>query len=145
MSELILKARDNGQLSGMAGEFLTAGKLFKRRYQVSVTMGNAKSIDLFVHNPETDKTFNVQVKTVRAKNCFPCRRETIKANLIYVFVILHGPAEQEEFFILPGKTILADISKFFGSSYRREKPSSMPGINYGPLKDFKDNWSIFDR
>ncbi len=70
MAGIIKKIRMDSQISGMAGEFLVAGKLFKRGFQVSVTMGNAKAIDLFVYNPKTTRTFNVQVKTLRYKNCF---------------------------------------------------------------------------
>jgi len=139
------KIRTDGQLSGMAGEFLVAGKLLKRNLLVSVTMGNAKAIDLFAHNPKTDKTFTVQVKALRAKNCFPIRREQIKADHVYVFVILNRDEQNEEYFIVPGKAIIDDINRFFGSSYTKEKPSTFPAINYGPLKEFKNNWSLFDR
>ena len=54
----------------MAGEFLTAGKLFKLGLQAAVTLGNAKSIDILAFNPKNEKNYNVQVKTNRAKNCF---------------------------------------------------------------------------
>lgn len=137
-----IKKRADSQISGMAGEFLVAGKLFKYGLQVSVTMGNAKSIDLFVHNPKTNQSFNVQVKTSRFKNCFPIREERINENDIYVFVILNQLDQNEDFFIVQGKVLLNDVNHFFGSSYTKEK--SMPAINYGPLKDFKDNWAIFD-
>jgi hypothetical protein len=56
MTDKAKRPRVDGQITGMAGEFLVAGKLFKRRMQVSVTMGNAKAIDLFVHNPRNDQT-----------------------------------------------------------------------------------------
>lgn len=138
------RKRADSQLSCMAGEFLVAGKLFKRGLQVSVTMGNAKSIDLFVHNIRTDHTFNVQVKTLRSKNCFPMRKKNIRENDIYVFVILNKFDQGEEFFILPGKTIQKDINGFFGTSYTRETPSTFPAINYGPLTEFKNNWTVFD-
>jgi len=136
--------RVENQMTGMAGEFLNAGKLFKLRLQVSITLGNAKVIDLFVFNPRTDQTFVVQVKTVRLKNCFLIRREELKPNHIYVFVILNGPEQQEEFFVVPGHMILDSIDHFFGSSYRRAVPSSMPAINYGPLKEFRDKWEVFE-
>lgn len=139
------RARVDGQLTGMAGEFLVAGKLFKRRMQVSVTMGNAKAIDLFAHNPRTDRTFNVQVKTLRQKNCFPMRRENVKASHIYVFVILNGDDQNEQFFIVPGRIILKDINHFFGTSYTKEKPSTFPAVNYGPLKEFEENWEVFGK
>lgn len=144
MTDSKKKMRADSQITGMAGEFLVAGKLFKRGLQVSVTMGNAKSIDLFVHNSITGHTFNVQVKTLRFKNCFPMRRENIRKNDIYVFVFLNKVEQNEEFFILPGKTILKDINHFFGTSYTREKPSTIPAINYGPLKEFKENWAVFE-
>jgi len=129
----------------MAGEFLVAGKLFKRRMQVSVTMGNAKAIDLFVHNPRTDRTFNVQVKTLRSKNCFLMRRESIKPGHVYVFVLLNQDDQDEQFFIVPGESIRRDINRFFGSSYAGETPSTMPAVNYGPLKEFEDNWELFEK
>ena len=106
--------RADSQLSSMAGEFLTAGKLFKRDYQVSVTIGNAKAIDLFVYNPRTEKTFNVQVKALRKRNCFPIKREDIKKEHIYVFIILNANSPTEDYFILKGETILKDINKFWG-------------------------------
>lgn len=139
------RTRADGQLSGMAGEFLVAGKLFKRRMQVSVTMGNAKSIDLFVHNPRTNRTFNVQVKTLRSKNYFPMRRESVKSEHIYVFVLLNRDDQNEQFFIIPGEAILHDINRFFGTSYMREKPSTFPGVSCSPLKEFENNWELFEK
>ena len=144
MTDKHKRTRADGQLSGMAGEFLVAGKLFKRGMQVSVTMGNAKAIDLFAHNPRTDRTFNVQVKTLRSKNCFPMRRENVKAEHVYVFVLLNRDDQDEQFFIVPGKTILRNINQFFGASYTKEKPSTFPAVNYGPLKEFEDNWELFE-
>ena len=140
----IKPTRPDQQLTGMAGEFLTAGKLFKLEYQVSVTLGNAKGIDLFVHNPRTDRTFAVQVKTLRKKNCFPMRKESVKPDHVYVFVLLNGPDQQEEFFVVLGKTIIRNVNHFFGTSYVRETPSTFPAINYGPLKEYRDNWAVFD-
>lgn len=133
-------------MTGMAGEFLTVGKLFKRGYQASVTIGNAKSVDVFVYNTETNKSFNVQVKTLRKKNCFLIRKESIIPDHIYVFIILNNWDEEEHFYIIPGHEILEDIPKFFGASYRDpEKHSKMPAINYGPLASYKNNWQVFDK
>lgn len=145
MTDKTKRPRVDGQITGMAGEFLVAGKLFKRRMQVSVTMGNAKAIDLFVHNPRNDQTFNVQVKTLRQKNCFPMRRENVKEGHVYVFVVLNRDDQSEQFFIVSGREILCDINRFFGASYIREKPSTFPAVNYGPLKEFEDNWEIFEK
>ena len=145
MTETAKRPRPDPQITGMAGEFLTAGKLFKLGYQVSVTLGNAKGVDLLVYNQRTDRTFTVQVKTLRAKNCFPMKRENLEADHLYVFVLLNGPAEAEEFFIVPGRTIMKDINRFLGTSYKHDNPSTFPAINYGPLKEFKDNWEEFEK
>lgn len=140
-----MKIRADGHLSGMAGEFLTLGKLFKRGYQASFTLGNAKAVDLFVYNAKTDKQFCVQVKTLRQRNCFPMKKESIKQDHVYVFVFLNEWVKPEEFFIIGGREILENIDHFFGASYRDLcKPSNMPAINYGPLAPYKDNWQIFD-
>lgn len=136
--------RPDPQITGMAGEFLTAGKLFKLGFQVSVTLRNAKQIDLFVYNPRTPRTFEVQVKTLRSKNCFPMRKDKVIAGHIYVFVVLNGPDEPEEYYIVPGEVISGDINGFFGTSYQREVPSTMPAINYGPLKPYRDKWEVFE-
>jgi len=133
----------DGQISGMAGEFLTVGKLFKLGLQASVTLGNAKAVDVLAYNPITNKSYNVQVKTCRKKNCFPLRKENVKADHIFIFVFLNEMDAKENFFIIKGKELLNDIDKFWGASYRNKKVSSIPGINYGPLKEYEDNWSLF--
>lgn len=136
--------RADGQLTGMAGEFLCLGKLFKRGYQASVTFGNAKAVDILVYNADTHQTHCVQVKTLRKKNCFPMKRENLNIDHIYVFILLNDFDDSEEFYILRGNDILADIDHFFGASYRNGRESSMPAINYGPLKPYRDNWVVFD-
>ena len=133
------------QLTGMAGEFLTVGKLFKKGLQASVTFGNAKAVDVLAYNPNNNKNYNVQVKTLRKKNCFLIKKENILADHIYVFIILNDFNQNEDFFIVEGSEILKNPDSFFGTSYIREVPSNMPAINYGPLKDYKDNWGLFDK
>lgn len=132
------------QLTGMAGEFLTVGKLFKKGLQASVTFGNANNIDVLAYNPRNNKNYNVQVKALRKKNCFLINKENIVADHIYVFIILNDFDKDEDFHIIKGSDILENPDVFFGSSYKKELPSNMPAINYGPLKDYKDNWDIFE-
>lgn len=140
------KNRIDPQLTGMAGEFLTVGKLFKRGYQASVTFGNAKAVDVFVYNSTNETTYNVQVKTLRKKNCFPMKKENIHNDHIYVFVLLGDFEKEEEFFIISGKELKSDINHFFGASYRKEDaPSSMPAINYKPLEKYRNNWELFEK
>ena len=132
------------QLTGMAGEFLVLGKLFKMGYQASITFGNAKAVDLFVYNENIDKEFCVQVKTLRRKNCYLLKKELVQPSHIYVFVILNGKDEQEEYYIVSGIQLLDNVEHYWGSSYRNNKKSKMPAVNYGPLKEHLNAWHVFN-
>mgnify|MGYP000845574647 CR=1 FL=1 len=136
-------SRTDGQISGMAGEFLAVGKLFKLGLQASVTLGNAKSIDIFAYNVNTKKNFNIQVKTCRKKNCFPIKVEDVEKEHIYIFIFLNDINVSENYYIVDGKTLLNNVNEYWGSSYKGAKPSTIPGINYGPLKMFENNWDLF--
>jgi hypothetical protein len=129
------------QTTGMAGEFLVVGQLFKRELQASVTFGNAKAIDVLAHNPRTERNFSISVKTLRAPNCFLLNPQTVSKNHTYVFVILNAPGKPERFFILPGKDLSENMAKFFGSSL---SASSHHAINIGPLQEYEGKWSYFE-
>lgn len=134
------KPRADGQVTGLAGEFFVAAELLKRGLQTSVTFGNAKAIDLLAYNPKSGKIFTVQVKALRAKNYFPINPEKIVAAHIYVFVLLNKPREPVEYFIVPGNILAEDPSRF-GRGFKDPK---FPGIYPRELKDFQDNWPVFD-
>jgi hypothetical protein len=123
------------QMSGLAGEFFVAAELLKRGLQTSITFGNAKQIDLFAHCPDTNRTFTVQVKSLRFKNFFPI--SSIIADHIYVFVILNGPAQAVQYFIVPGKQMIDDPQTF---DYVDPKFS---GLAYKVLLPFENAWHLF--
>ena len=137
------------QITGMAGEFLAAGKLFKLELQVSITFGNAKGIDLLAHNTKNGKTYKVQVKTQRNQDNFFLKEKRIQDDLIFIFIVLTDSVDKEEYYIVKGSEILNDVKKFFGPTYNRENPSEMSAIRYSSLvkdKDkYKDNWTEFDK
>ena len=132
--------RADGQVTGLAGEFFVAAELLKRGLQTSVTFGNAKSIDLFAHNPRTHKTFTVQVKAVRKRTDFPIAHALVQERVIYVFVILNKPNVAVQYFIVPG-AVLAGEPERFGKWFTAP---NFPGIPPAALKDFEDKWSLFD-
>ena len=53
----------DNQKVGLSGEFFVAAELLKRDFQVSLTLGNAKDVDLFVQS-ENRKTFSIQVLNI---------------------------------------------------------------------------------
>jgi hypothetical protein len=134
------KPRADGQLTALAGEFFVAAELLKRGLQTSVTFGNAKAIDLLAHNPETGHTFTVQVKALRKKNYFPISRERVRAEHIYVFVLLNRPGEAVQYFVVPG-AVLANEAGRFGKDFQHP---TFPGIHPNRLQEFADAWRHFD-
>lgn len=134
------KARADGQISSLAGEFFVAAELLKRGFQTSVTLGNAKAIDLLAVHPETGRTFAVQVKALRSKNYFPIRPKSVRRDHVYVFVLLNKPGQPVEYFVVPG-AVLIDERARFGKDF--EHPT-FPGIHPRVLQEFRDNWRAFE-
>ena len=120
--------------SYLAGEFLVAGELARRGYPVSITMGRAKSIDIFAG---TRGEIAVDAKASRYKTDWPIRKEVINKDQFYIFVFLGTKKHVEEnkppeYFVAKGAEILP-IIKTWGE---------MQGVKYADLnnKDFKDRW-----
>lgn len=127
-------------MSGLAGEFFVAGELLKRDIQTSLTFGNAKSIDLLAHRSDPEKTFTVQVKSVRDPNYFHISRNQIVNTHIYVFVVLNKPGVPPRYFIVPGSE-LYDRHDGIGACLDDPK---RPGVRFKDVADFEDRWAVFD-
>ena len=133
--------RSDGQKSGLAGEFFVAAELLKRGHQVSLTFGNAKAIDLFVHNEVLGHTFNVQVKTLRRPNCFPLDISRVDPAHVFVFVLLNEVGKQVAYFPISGREIIAREGELFGGGKGTGK---MPAILLSRLRPRRDRWDVFD-
>ncbi|MFZ1519451.1 MAG: group I intron-associated PD-(D/E)XK endonuclease [Ignavibacteriaceae bacterium] len=86
--------------TGLSGEYFVAAELLRRGFNVAITMGNAKAIDLIAE--KKGKTFPIQVKSIyKKKNVgWPILKSKIKAKHYYVFVNLNADLlEQPEYFI----------------------------------------------
>ena len=131
------------QMCGLAGELFVAAELLKRKFQTSVTFGNAKAIDLFTHNSKTGRTFAIQVKTLRGRNYFFLGREDVKSDSIYIFVILNKPGKPVQYFVVPGQD-LSDTPERFGKGFAHPK---IPGIHPKRLEElgYEDSWSAFEK
>jgi hypothetical protein len=73
----------------LAGEYFVAAELYRRGFSVGLTMGNAKSIDLFAE--KGGRTVNIQVKAIqsRKQTGWPMMRDRIRPDVFYVFVCLN--------------------------------------------------------
>lgn len=134
-------ARVDGQVTGLAGEFFVAAELLKRGLQTSVTFGNAKGIDLFAHNPDTNKTFTVQVKAIRKKNVFPISHAKVKKDHVYVFVVLNLAHEAVQYFVVPGNVLVNEKERFTKWFW----DPKFPGIHWRTLQEqgFENAWQLF--
>src|SRR5689334_3770089 len=115
----VSKQRADGQKSGLAGEFFVAAELLKRGLQTSLTLGNAKSIDLFAIN-DKETRFTIQVKALRSPNYFLIDLERVQDACYYVFVVLNKPDFPPDYYIVPG-AIFAPIRRSLGSGLRTIK------------------------
>jgi len=82
----------------LAGEFFVAAELCKRGYNVALTMGNAKAIDVLAE--KGGKSTLVQVKSVQSKSGWPIMKDKIVKNVIYILVCLNEPGYPPSYSIM---------------------------------------------
>lgn len=111
----------NTQDVALAGEFFALAQLSLQGLIGTLTLGHTKSVDILLANPDTGKTYRLEVKTASKgphKNkqfgtnyewIMSKKHETISSeNLYYCFVLLQDPKIMPKFFIVPSK----DVAKF---------------------------------
>lgn len=131
------------QQTGIACEYYVAGELSRLGYNVSLTFGNTKSIDLLVE--KDDATLAIQVKGIqRTKSiCWNFDKTKVKPNILYVLVNLHADKidEKPEFYVLTSREM---IDNFRDTPSNGEKRTY---LDYKRIKDnleFKNNWQKID-
>ena len=95
----------------LAGEFLVAGELSRRGYPVSITMGNAKSVDIYAES--SGGVIKIDAKAGRAKGNWPITKNNVQADVFYIFVHLQTEKQIEsnlppEYFIVSGAEIISE-------------------------------------
>ena len=123
----------------LAGEFLVAGELARRGYPVSITFGNAKSVDIYAETKGGTK--KVDAKAGRAKSNWPIGESTrIEEDVYYIFVYLQTSSKirrnvAPEYFVVSGKEILEE-------NLIRDWKGGRHGIMYKTLNksDYKERW-----
>lgn len=93
---------------GLASELLVAARLIENGYQVSLTLGHTKSVD--IHASKNGDNYSIQVKgaqknKAKSKVCsWRIESNAIQNNVIYIFVNLNldGQNNLEKIYILKG-------------------------------------------
>ena len=97
------EGRSNAGNTHISGEMFVAAELAKRGYSVSLTMGNAKAVDLFAEYK--GEAICIQVKAIaRRKNVgwpLPFKKEKIIDHVMYVCVVLNEINEPPTYYVMP--------------------------------------------
>lgn len=81
----------------LAGEYFVAAELYRRRFSVGMTIGNAKAIDILAY--KDTKPIAIQVKAIRNKKSvgWPIMRDKVEDGIIYIFVNLNDQDHPDYF------------------------------------------------
>lgn len=130
--------------TGLACEFYVAGELTRLGYNVTITFGNTKAIDLLVQ--KGDDVCKVQVKGMqRTKSiCWNLDKSKVTDDIYLVLVNLHADdiKRKPEFFVLRG----SEAKKLFKDSPSQGEKRTY--LDYNAIKrlpEFEDRWSVFDQ
>ncbi|RFZ91221.1 hypothetical protein D0C36_20000 [Mucilaginibacter conchicola] len=130
--------------TGIAGEFYVAGELSRFGYNVTITFGNTKSVDLLIQKDNV--VFAIQVKAIQATKsiCWNIDKTKVFPNHYYVLVNLHvdHPERKPEFFVLTGNEV---ISLFKDTPKAGGKRAYLDYKHLLGLSVYKDRWEIFGR
>jgi hypothetical protein len=101
-------------LSGAAGQYFVAAELSRRGIIATVTLRNARGVDILAANATASRSVSIQVKTNQLSNqkwlLEKKAEEFVADNLFYVFVNLNGLVGRPSFHIVESK-IVADAIK----------------------------------
>ena len=99
--------------TGLSGEYFVAAELYRRGWSVGMTIGNAKSVDLFAE--KDNKRIVIQVKAIyKKKNVgWPITKDKIKKDCFYIFVNINADTmEQPEYFICTNEEANDNINEY---------------------------------
>lgn len=105
-------------LSGVAGEYSVAAELCRRGYLASITLRNAKGVDILATNTTATKTAAIQVKTNQDYRKYwllnKKAEDLVGSNFFYILVNLGTKSRYPEFHVVPSKV----IAEFIKSSHQ---------------------------
>lgn len=120
----------------LAGEYFVAAELSKMGFNVAMTVGNAKKVDLIIEDDGI--TVPIQVKAIALKKSvgWPINVDAqYDKNLIFICVVLGKSEETPEYYVLTG----ADVMNL------RKKYETRAILNLYSVKEYKNNWTLIER
>jgi hypothetical protein len=128
-------AKSNAVNTHLAGEFFVAAELAKRGYTVSLTLGNAKAVDLIAE--KDGFAVPIQVKAISlAKHAgwpIPHNDEKIVSRVVYVCVVLNSAGTPPDYYVAHPEEILQLRDKY--------KTRAILTLSKAKQADLKGKWS----
>lgn len=138
-----IKKRKKTQNTNLASEFYVASQLLRLGYNVTITLGHTKEIDLIVAHPD-GRMVTIDVKGLKNTTNWPLKLKRKRKYHFYVLVTYHnkfGSLDYHpEVFVIPSLEIKKLITGWTG---RRE----VTNVGYRQLRGdkgakYRNGWSI---
>ncbi len=130
--------------TGIAGEFYVAGELSRLGFNVTLTFGNTKAIDLLVQ--KNNSVYSIQVKSIQSSRsiCWNIDKTKVFSDHYYVLVNLHvdNPERKPDFFVLTGTEVLI---LFKNTPKEGEKRTYLDYLKLLESPQYKDRWDVFEQ
>ena len=119
--------------TGLSGEYFVAAELYRRGWSVGMTIGNAKSVDLFAEKEK--RRIAIQVKSIyKRKNVgWPIMKDNVRTDCFYIFVNLNADSMgAPDYFICTFREARDKVKQY----------STRGIIDITSLRsdEYKDNW-----
>ena len=144
----------------MAGEFYVLSMLYRKGVEAFLTLGNTKSIDIFIHVNGGVRTIDVKsskyaddwiVGSVHEKGIEAFKKKIHIENHFFVFVHFNNNREDHKVlpdcYIVPANELVEPILKITDGSKAKKDGSSKRGVNVklGKLKQEPHQSNYFHR
>ena len=134
-----------GQNTGMAGEFAVMEKLFRLGHQASLTLGNAKTVDIFTKSP-SGKIYQVSVKAIRGGGKWGVGITDYSPEVSLIFVLLHYAAfdnlqTHPGVWVVPARDVMRLRRPWIGGAYAVYCGSK---AEQASIEQYKDAWHLFE-
>jgi hypothetical protein len=128
------------QNTGFAAEFIVAAELARRDFNVAITFGNTKKIDILIEKNGVSKQIQVKGLKHRKDYNFRLKVDSLAENCWYVFVNVNrlNLELNYEFAIMNYKEVIDNL--------RRDRYQNDNAIKVSVLDNpaYKNNWSRFE-
>lgn len=128
--------------TNLAAEFFVASQLYRKGYNVTLTLGHTKEIDLIIPFPD-GRVITIDVKGLKNKTNWPINPKLKQKNHYYVFVCYLDKIDDlevpPEVFIVPSVQINKVLSKWSKTTH-----VNVFAVDYKRIKNtgYKDAWRL---